>query len=82
MFEFLVLAVAGGFTTYVPPSRVPPRVEAVIQRGILSELVIKCASGTAVISYSEGDGKYCINLQDCSRDGETMIFKACGEPLK
>ena len=82
MIEAMLLLIGGGYTTYVPPTRETPRIEAIIQRGILTELVIKCAAGTAIVSFSEGDGKYCVNPWDCSYDAKEIIVNACAETLK
>ena len=70
--------VVGTFTFYLPPEGGEPRIEAIIQRGLLAEMIVKCAEGTAIISYSQGDGLYCSPQFHCSRDRNAIMREACG----
>jgi hypothetical protein len=68
----------GTFTLYPPPSSPEPRIEAIIERGIISELIVKCVHGTAIISYSPTDGMYCLSPSNCSTDRMDIIDQSCG----
>jgi hypothetical protein len=72
----------GTFTLYPPPSSPEPRIEAIIQRGIISELIMKCVDGTAIISYSPTDGMYCLTPSNCSTDRMEIIEQSCGGEAK
>jgi hypothetical protein len=72
----------GGFTLSPPPSSPEPRIEAIIQRGIISELIVKCVDGTAIISYSPTDGMYCLSPSNCSTDRLEIIDQSCGGAAK
>lgn len=34
-------------------------VEAIMDRGLTVEIIVRCHNGTGIISYSKGDRKYC-----------------------
>ena len=72
----------GGFTLYPPPSSPEPRIEAIIDRGIISELIVKCVDGTAIISYSPTDGMYCLTPSNCSSDRKEIIDQSCSGEAK
>jgi hypothetical protein len=68
----------GGFTLYPPLSSPEPRIEAIMERGIISELIVKCVDGTAIISYSPADGMYCLSPTNCSTDRKDIVDQSCG----
>lgn len=61
------VGVTGDFTAY-PGYRnrpAPSPVEAAIARGPITELIIRCPRGTAIISYSSVEGVFCTPRDGC-----------------
>jgi hypothetical protein len=54
------------------------RVEATIDRGPISELVVRCRSGSAIISYSKVERVYCSPRHQCDRQLAALIKRTCG----
>ena len=89
MFSVMVLvalAVSGsepsGLTDY-PGFRQPrARVEAIIDRGTIQEIVIKCGGGTAIISYSKIERAFCTPKLHCSKRLSDVIAETCGKPRR
>ena len=54
------------------------RVEAMMDRGPIVELIIRCGQGTAIISYSKIDRRYCSPKWSCSPDMGAVIRQTCG----
>ena len=77
MVGFVASLVVGGFSMYFPPHSDEPRIEAIIQRGILTEIIIKCAVGTAIVSYNAGDRNFCAPSGRCDRDRSKIILESC-----
>ena len=73
----LTVAVAVGFIDY--PGFVDPRarVEAVIDRGPILELILKCPPGTAILSYSKVEHLYCTPTKGCTSDLKVAIGRTC-----
>ena len=48
------------FTTH--PGAVPTgrAVEAVVDRGVIMEMIVRCRNGTAIISFSKIERRYCV----------------------
>lgn len=55
-----------------------PHVEASVDRGPISELIVRCQSGTAIISYSKIEKLFCAPDQTCDRDLRQIARHACG----
>lgn len=75
---FALVAATSNFTLYAGPNTADPRVEAVTRRGPIYELIVKCGSGTAIISYAPADGRYCSPRFACSASKTAAIADACG----
>jgi hypothetical protein len=54
------------------------RVEATIDRGPIVELIVRCPSGTAIISYSKVEKLYCGPKHTCNRQITRVVNDACG----
>lgn len=75
---FVAAAVlAGHFTHYAPPSNALPRVEAVTDRGPMLELIVRCPSGTAIMSYSKLERVYCGPKAGCVTERTAAMRRAC-----
>jgi hypothetical protein len=53
------------------------RVEAVTDLGPIQELIVKCATGTAIVSYSKIDKMFCGAGNQCSVSLPIMVRKVC-----
>ena len=53
------------------------RVEAVTDLGPVQELIVKCSSGTAIVSYSKIDKMFCGAGNQCSISLPVMVRKVC-----
>lgn len=69
---------ASGLTDYPVFLRPTARVEAIVDRGPIQELIIKCGSGTAIISYSKVDRKFCTPLLKCDPSLRVVLARTCG----
>lgn len=54
-----------------------PRVEAVIDRGPIAELVVRCRAGTAIVSYSKVEKLYCGPGGACAASLGAVVARAC-----
>jgi hypothetical protein len=54
------------------------RVEATIDRGPIVELIVRCQSGTAIISYSKVERLFCSPKHSCNRQIGRVMTEACG----
>ncbi len=80
--------VAANFTAYpsygdqgiATPRRVErqPRIEATVDRGPIAELIVRCPTGTAIISYSKVERLFCTPRHVCDRDLNRVVAKSCG----
>ncbi len=66
------------FTVYSGPDSPDERIEAIIDRGPIQELIVRCQRGTAIISYSKMDRRYCDPRLACDTDKERVIERTCG----
>ena len=68
---------AAGFTDY--PGFVSPtaRIEAIVDRGPIQELIVKCPHGTAIISYSKVEKLFCGPTGGCSGQLPAIVQRAC-----
>jgi hypothetical protein len=78
MIGLIVSLTVGGFSLYPRPLSPEPRIEAIIQRGAIFELIVKCETGSAIISFAPADGMYCSPSFKCSRDRAETIAASCG----
>jgi hypothetical protein len=53
------------------------RVEAVTDLGPVQELIVKCSTGTAIVSYSKIDKMFCGAGNQCSVSLPIMVRKVC-----
>ncbi len=53
------------------------RVEAITDLGPVQELVVKCATGTAIVSYSKIDKMFCGAGNQCNVSLPVMVRKVC-----
>lgn len=87
----LVAIAAAGFTTYPGfgdrvatqppvPGHVAARlgIEAIVDRGPIVEMIVRCRAGSAIISYSKVDKVYCSPKMVCGATLEKTISTACG----
>jgi hypothetical protein len=54
------------------------RIEATIDRGPIAELIIKCHTGTTIISYSKVERLFCSPKRFCDRQLARVVEKSCG----
>jgi hypothetical protein len=54
------------------------RIEATVDRGPIVELIVRCPSGTAIISYSKVEKLYCGPKHTCNRQISRVVYEACG----
>ena len=55
------------------------RVEAIVDRGPVSELVVRCDRGTGILSYSKIEKVYCTPDHRCGRGLDAAIGRLCGK---
>lgn len=73
----LVLAIANPFNFY--PGFVQPKskVQAIIDKGPVLELIVACQPGEGIISYSKIDRKFCLPDARCYLEGTQAIARLC-----
>ena len=54
------------------------RIEATVDRGPIVELIVRCPSGTAIISYSKIERLYCGPKHSCNKQINRVVADACG----
>jgi hypothetical protein len=66
-----------GLTDY--PGFINPKatVEAVVDRGPIQEMIIKCPQGTAIIAYSKVEKLFCGPTGGCSPQLSSIVQRAC-----
>jgi hypothetical protein len=69
---------ATNFTLYLGPNNATPQIEAITDRGLILEMIVKCSSGNAIITYSKVEKVYCGPRRACSGNQATVIQRACG----
>ena len=70
---------ASGLTDYPVFRRPAARIEAVIDRGPIQELIVKCGGGTAILSYSKVEKLYCDPKLRCHRNLGVVVAQTCGK---
>lgn len=80
----LVVAAITAYPAYgdrglVKPPSIERRavVETVIDRGPILEIVVRCKAGTAVLSYSKVERRYCSPKHACDLSLATTIARSC-----
>ena len=53
------------------------RIEATIDRGPIVELIVRCPTGTAIISYSKVEHLYCSPTHACDRQINRVVAQTC-----
>ena len=79
--KFLVIALAANSTPFIEyPAFLldRPLIEAVTDKGPILEMIVRCKTGTAIISYSKIERVYCGPKLTCARDGNAVARRACG----
>jgi len=67
------------FTIYPGPAlEDAAQVEAITDRGPILELIVRCETGSAIISYSKLEGLYCDPRLACEEDRDSVIRRTCG----
>ncbi len=78
MHATTVLAVLAATFNIYPGNRAPDaRIEALIDRGPILELIVRCPVGTAIVSYSKMERRYCGPDGLCDRSMDTIVRRAC-----
>lgn len=80
--------IAAGFVAYpstgdrgiaTPPAAAREhRIEMTHDKGLIVEMVVRCARGVSIISYSKVDRMYCSPRLECRRDLAAVIARSCG----
>lgn len=79
MFESLALLVGTtGFNDYPVFIKPAAQIEAVIDRGPIQEMIVKCKGGTAIVSFSKVDRKYCTPKLSCHSTFAAVMSETCG----
>ena len=70
-------AAAGSFTDY--PAFVNPnvRIEAILDRGPINELIVKCPGGSGILSYSKVERLFCTPVSGCTPDLKKALARTC-----
>ena len=55
-----------------------PQIEAIVDHGLIAELVVRCKNGAAIISYSKIEILYCAPDQTCDRNLRDVVARTCG----
>ena len=70
-------ATLAGFNYYPGFVEGGARVEAIIDRGLIAELVIRCERGTGIIAVSKIERTFCTPKFHCVRSLEQAIRETC-----
>lgn len=70
----------GDFTTYYSPGRHKSgaAVETVVDRGPISEIIVRCGRGTAILSFSKVEKRYCTPKSGCFGTLSGAVSATCG----
>lgn len=72
------LAVMAATFNIYPGAKAPnPAIEAMVDRGPIVELIVRCPAGTAIISYSKMERLYCGPDLVCGRSMTTVVRRVC-----
>ncbi|MGQ0672745.1 MAG: hypothetical protein ACT4N2_07700 [Hyphomicrobium sp.] len=73
-----VAAAAGNFVDYPGFLHPGARIEAVLDRGIIAELIVKCPQGSGIVSYSKAEKVFCTPHGGCTPSIKKAIARTCG----
>lgn len=73
----MIMAIGNPFNFY--PGFVQPKskVQAIVDKGPVLELIVACQPGEGIISYSKIDRKFCLPDATCYAKGRKAIAKLC-----
>ena len=71
------IMVAANLTLYPGLVDRGARIEAMVDRGPIVELIIRCHKGTAIVSFSKVDKRYCDPHLRCARRLKTIVRRSC-----
>ena len=54
------------------------QIEAVTDRGPILEMIVRCPTGAAIITYSKIEKVFCTPQIRCSADRNAVIRRSCG----
>ena len=52
-------------------------VEAIVDKGPIAELIVRCQIGTAIVSYSKMERSYCTLRLKCHASLESVLAETC-----
>ena len=83
MFVAMIVLAAstatGVFSEYPGFLNSDSQVEAIVDRGPILELIVKCGDGTAILSFSKIEHLYCTpNGSGCFRALRSALESTCG----
>ncbi|MEO0728823.1 MAG: hypothetical protein AAFY64_00395 [Pseudomonadota bacterium] len=80
ILEIAASATLGAFTLYpgYADHSSGGRIEAFTDRGTIYELIVKCPSGTGIMSFAKSDRMYCVPDGSCTRSLPAAIARTCG----
>lgn len=76
-FLLVAFAASGTFTDYPGFLHPNARIEAILDRGTINELIVKCGDGTGVLSYSKVERLYCTPHDGCTPNLKIAIADMC-----
>ena len=74
---FIAATAATGYITYPEFIDSTANVEAVTDLGPVLEVVVKCKSGSAIMSYSKIERTFCTPKWTCYKDLDKAIARSC-----
>lgn len=77
MLATLTVIAAATFTLFTGPNTPDPKIEALIDRGPIVEMIVRCPVGTAIITYSKMERVFCDPRLRCGQDKNTVIARTC-----
>lgn len=72
------LVVASLTTIYPGKAANMGPIEAITDRGPILEMIVRCPSGIAIISYSKLERVFCTPRFSCAPNREEIIRRSCG----
>ena len=65
------------FTTYPAFYKNRARVEAVIDKGLMQEIIIRCFASTGIVTFSKAERVYCTPDHQCFDQFKTAVGRLC-----
>jgi hypothetical protein len=76
--RFLIVLAAATHFNYYPSFHEPgQRVEALIDKGPIAELIVRCAKGTGIVAVSKYDGLFCAPDFTCFKTLKPALARTC-----